>query len=136
MKKIVLSNVAEGTHTGNITKCADGAIPQKFLLGKLTTEGKIAVAGGKDTPIGVITDEAEAGEFVNIALLGANDTIKMTADGAISAGTIVVPAENGKIKALPAQSGTYLQIGVALHSAASGGIVECVSCLPVQYVKA
>ncbi len=137
MRKIILSNVAEGTHSGNITKNADDVISQKYLLGKLTTTGTIAVAGENDTPIGVITDEAtQAGEIVNVALLGASDTLKMVAGGAITAGSIIVPASDGKIQAIPEQAGTYLQIGIALNDAASDGFVECVSCLPVQHVVA
>lgn len=137
MRKIILSNIAEGTHAGNITKCAASAISQKYLLGKLAEDNKIAIADADDTPIGVITDEAaQAGEYVNVALLGASDTLKMTADGAISAGSIVIPAQGGKVKALPSTSGTYLQIGIALNSAVTGGIVECVSCVPVQNKKA
>lgn len=133
MRKIILSNIAEGTHAGNITKCASGAISQKYLLGKLAEDNKITIANAGDIPIGVITDEAaQAGEYVNVALLGANDTLKMTAEGAISAGSIVIPAQDGKVKALPSTSGTYLQVGIALNSAVAGGIVECVSCVPVQ----
>lgn len=137
MRKIILANVAEGTHAGNITKCANEAITKKYLLGKLTTDGKIAIAGENDTPIGVITDEAAgADEIVNVALLGSGDTLKMTAGGAITAGSIVVPAQGGKVRELPGEAGTYLQVGIALNSASSDGIVECVSCLPTQYVHA
>ncbi len=137
MKRLILSNIAEGTHAGNITKHAASAITQKYLLGKLQSNNKIAVSNSTDTPIGVITDEAaEADDIVNVALLGSNDTLKMTADGEIAAGAIVVTSDSGKVKELPTQSGTYLQVGMALNTATSGGIVECVSCVPVQLVRA
>ncbi len=137
MKKLILSNIAEGTHAGSITKHVASAITQKYLLGKLQSNDKITVSNSTDTPIGVITDEAaEADDIVNVALLGSNDTLKMTADGEITAGAIVVTSDSGKVKELPTQSGTYLQVGMALNSATSGGIVECVSCVPVQLVRA
>ena len=135
MKKLILSNGAEGTHAGNITKAAATPISQKYLLCKLNSEGAVTISGAADPPIGVATDEAEvAGDFVNVALLGASDTIKMLANTAISAGEIVVADSGGKVKALPAASGTYYQVGIALSAAGANGLVECVSCLPMRHV--
>jgi hypothetical protein len=135
MKKLILSNVAEGTHSGNITKMAEAAIAQKYLLCKLNQTGKVSVASGADCPIGVATDEAEvADDLVNIALLGACDTLKMVASEAISAGAIVVVDGGGKVAELPGDAGTYYQVGIALAPANADGIVECVSCLPIAHV--
>ncbi|MDR0595822.1 MAG: DUF2190 family protein [Puniceicoccales bacterium] len=137
MKKLILSNVAEGTHAGNITKVAAGPITQKYLLCKLDGgTGNVSIAGASDQPIGVATDEADANDFVNIALLGACDTVKMVASGAVQAGTIVIVDAGGKVRGLPVASGTYYQVGVALAGADTNGIVECVSCLPIKHVIA
>jgi hypothetical protein len=135
MRKLILSNVAEGTHAGNVTKVAEVAISQKYLLCKLNSSGNVSIAGGADCPIGVTTDEAEIGDFVNIALLGACDTVKMVTSGGISAGEIVVVDNGGKVKTFPSSTnGTYYQVGIALVPAVANGIVECVSCLPVKHV--
>ncbi|MDR0679727.1 MAG: DUF2190 family protein [Puniceicoccales bacterium] len=135
MKKLILSNVAEGTHAGNITKVAAEPITQKYLLCKLDGEtGNVSIASASNQPIGVATDEADANDFVNIALLGACDTIKMTTSGVVQAGTIVVADAGGKVKGLPAATGTYYQVGIALAKADANGIVECVSCLPIKHV--
>ncbi|MDR1255771.1 MAG: DUF2190 family protein [Puniceicoccales bacterium] len=135
MKKLILSNGAEGTHAGNITKAAETPIPQKYLLCKLNSDGTVAISGAADYPIGVATDEAEAaGDFVNVALLGASDTVKILASEAIPAGEIVVADSGGEVKALPAASGTYYQVGIALNAVNANKLVECVSCLPVQHV--
>ncbi|MDR2721078.1 MAG: hypothetical protein LBB15_02205 [Puniceicoccales bacterium] len=135
MKKLIMSNVAEGTHAGNITKVAAEAISQKYLLCKLNSTGKVSVADEADYPIGVVTDEVEqANDFVNVALLGACDTIKMIASESVSAGGIVVASTGGEVRELPEDVGTYYQVGVALTPANDGGIVECVSCLPIKHV--
>jgi hypothetical protein len=135
MKKLILSNVAEGTHAGNITKVAAGPITQKYLLCKLDGEtGNVSIASASDQPIGIATDEAEANDFVNIALLGACDTVKMTVASNVGAGAIIVADANGKVQELPAATGTYYQVGIALAKADANGIVECVSCLPIKHV--
>src|ERR1043165_577994 len=79
-KTVRLSNIAEGTHDGNITKAVDAAITERFLLAKVgSASDRVAVAGAADTPIGVITDEAAAAaELVNVALLGSSPgTLRM-----------------------------------------------------------
>jgi hypothetical protein len=137
MKKLILSNVAEGTHAGNITKAAAEVITRKYLLCGLNQDGKVSVAGGTDYPIGVVTDEAEqVGDFVNVALLGACDTVKMVASQSVSAGDVVVVGTGGKVKELPSTAGTYYQVGIALTPVNADGIVECVSCLPIKHVIA
>ncbi|MDR2436178.1 MAG: hypothetical protein LBD33_02620 [Puniceicoccales bacterium] len=135
MKKLTLSNVAEGTHAGNITKAAAEVITRKYLLCKLNQTGKVSIAGGTDCPIGVATDEVErVDDLVNVALLGACDTVKMVASETVSAGEIVVVGTGGKVKELPDTAGTYYQVGIALTPANADGIVECVSCLPIKHV--
>jgi hypothetical protein len=105
------------------------------LLCKLDQTGKISIANEEDCSIGVATDEVEqADDFVNVALLGACDTVKMVASGAVSAGEIVVVGDRGKVKNLPDTDGTYHQVGIALTPANADGIVECASCLPMKHV--
>jgi hypothetical protein len=119
-----LANVAEGRHAGNITKEADAAITERFLLGKIgSASNRVAVCGVADTPIGVITDEAEAeSDLVNVALLGARpSTVRMVASAAIAQGALLEPAANGRAQTLGAGAGTHHVVGRALDAAADAG---------------
>jgi hypothetical protein len=123
---IRLANIAEGTHDGNITKAADAAITERFLLGKIgSASDRVAVAGAADTPIGVITDEAAAtGDLVNVALLGARpSTVRMVASAAIVQGALLEPAASGRVQTLGAGAGTHHVVGRALDAASSAGDV-------------
>ncbi|MDR2628431.1 MAG: hypothetical protein LBC30_00290 [Puniceicoccales bacterium] len=145
MTQLILSNSAIGTHACNITKQAEEAIPTKYLLGKFGTQKTdVALCGLSDLPIGIITDETSAPtpggpkEIVNVALLGSPDTLQAVASTAITAGSILIPAGNGKIKPLPAPGAddqTYTMVGIALTSAtADGQVIEFMSCVPQQHV--
>ena len=128
-----LANIAEGTHEGgNITKAADAAISERFLLGKIgSATDRIAVCGASDTPIGVITDEAdEAEDLVNVTLFGAaKSTLKMVASGAISQGTLLEPAASGRVQSLGVGAGTHHVVGRALDTAsAAGDVIEVDPC--------
>ena len=123
---VLLANIAEGTHDGNITKAADAAITERFLLAKIgSASDRVAVAGAADTPIGVITDEAEAtGDLVNVALLGARgSTVRMVASGAITQGALLEPAASGRVQTLGAGVGTHHVVGRALDAASNAGDV-------------
>ncbi|MDR2603206.1 MAG: hypothetical protein LBC11_01435 [Puniceicoccales bacterium] len=145
MTQLILSNSAIGTHACNITKQAEEAIPIKYLLGKFGEQKTdVALCGLPDLPIGIITDEAAAPtpegtkEIVNIALLGSPNTLQAVASVAVAAGSIIIPAGNGKVKPLPAaitDDQTYIMIGIALTSAtADGQVIEFMSCVPQQHV--
>ncbi|MDR1528132.1 MAG: hypothetical protein LBS22_00905 [Puniceicoccales bacterium] len=145
MTQLILSNSAIGTHACNITKQAEGAIPTKYLLGKFGTQKTdVALCGLSDLPIGIITDEAAAPtpegskEIVNVALLGSPNTLQAIASTAVTAGSILIPAGNGKVKSLPAPTAndqTYTMIGIALTSATvDGQVIEFMSCVPQQHV--
>lgn len=129
---VLLANIAEGTHDGNITKAVDAAITERFLLGKIgSAADRVAVAGAADTPIGVITDEAAAvGDLVNVALLGARpSTVRMVASGAIAQGALVEPAANGRVQTLGGGAGTHHVVGRALDAAANAGdVIEVDPC--------
>lgn len=135
-----LANVGEGTHTGNITKLADAAITTRHLVVKIGTDAAhVALAGVSDIPLGVATDEPAAAEDpVNVALLGAGDsTLLGVASAAITAGDLLAPAASGKLRTLPATTGTYYIVGRAITAAgADGDTIEFVPSFPVQRVVA
>jgi hypothetical protein len=138
MTQLILSNSTIGSHSGNITKLAGESISSRHLLGKFgELESDVKICGAEDLPFGIITDEGSSGEIVNVALLGGPDTLFAVASEGICAGSILVPADGGKVKALPqptSSSATYNTIGIALTSTASGGgIIEFVSCVPQQH---
>lgn len=123
-RTVRLANIAEGTHEGNITKAADAAITQPHLLGKIgSAADRIAVCGAADTPVGVITDEAEAaGDLVNVALLGSSrGTLRMVASGIIAQGAFVEPAAGGQVQTLGSGAGTHHVVGRALDAAERRG---------------
>lgn len=128
-KLVYLANIAEGVHDGGqITKGADAAITERFLLGKVgSASDRVAVCGASDTPIGVITDEAAAaGDLVNVALLGSTSrTVRMVASGAISQGALLEPAASGRVQTLGGGAGTHHVVGRALDAAgAAGDVIE------------
>ncbi|MDR1414149.1 MAG: DUF2190 family protein [Puniceicoccales bacterium] len=138
MTQSTLSNL--GTHSCNITRQAEDAISRKYLLGKLDSSGqRIRVCDGSDFPIGIITDEAEAprdGEeaIVNVALLGSPTTLQAVASAPIEVGTLLVPADDGKVQPLPSDTGNYYVIGFALtRAAADDDLLEFMSCVPQMY---
>src|SRR5690606_24297183 len=121
-------NVAEGTHAGSLTKEADGEIGERHLLGKVgTAADRVDICGAADSPIGVITDEAEAaGDLVNVKLLGSSrGTALMVASGAISQGDLLEPAADGRVQTLGVSAGTHHVVGRALDEAtAAGQVIE------------
>ena len=127
--RVLLANIAEGIYpTGNITKKADAAVSTKYLLCKIGSDADhIATCGSADTPIGVMTDEAEAAEdLLNVFLLGSGaGTTKMIASAAILQGALLEPAANGKVQTLGGGVGTHHVVGKALNAAsADGDVIE------------
>lgn len=120
---IVFSNVADGTHSGNITRILENTFTSSHLLAKQGTSANLVdVCSALDLPIGTITDEGAASDAVNLALLGsASSTLTMVASEAISAGTHVYAAAAGKVSTLPVAAGTYYRVGVALTDATGDG---------------
>lgn len=133
-----LANVAEGTHTSSATRLADAALTTRNLLVKIGSDAAhVAVCGVSDIPLGLATDEpAAAEEPVNVELLGATGrTLLGVASASISAGSLLVAAANGKLRALPGTSGTYYIIGRALGAASNDGdVIAFVPSFPVQRV--
>lgn len=130
---IIFSNIAGETHRSHITYRAGEAIT-RYRLVKLSPDGTaVSVAGAADRPIGLSTDEAASGENLDIALLSSSDTLTARAGGSLQTGDILVPATEGRVKALPTTAGSYSQIGIALRPAVSDALVEIMPCVPCPY---
>ncbi len=136
MNEPILSNIAEGTHAGNVTRVLEAAVTTRYLLARTGTgTDGILVATATNLPLGVITDEGAIGDAVNVALLGSADSTRLVvANGNISAGALIVASTAGKVVALPSAPGTYYIVGQAISDAANGGLVEFDPCVPIQRV--
>jgi hypothetical protein len=135
----VLSNIAEGTHDGVITKLADAAITTRYLLVKFGSDvDHIAVlAADDDLPLGPCEDEPAAAEDpVAVPLLGCVPrTVKLVASEAIDYGDEVFAVAGGKVQDTPVAKGTYYRVGRAIQTVTTDGdIVECIPYTPTQYV--
>lgn len=86
------------------------------------TAGKLALAGATDVAVGVTTQASAAdGDKINVRLLNAQGTIKMTAGAAIAQFAEVWAGANGKLAA--AAGGGALRLGIALEAASGDGSV-------------
>ncbi|MBR4598103.1 MAG: hypothetical protein IKO42_06895 [Opitutales bacterium] len=122
LKKHAFCNIAEGTHSGRITRSAGENIESANLIVK-ASEGGIAVADAADAPLGVCSDCGEKGEILDVVLPGcAESSVICIASGSVSEGDILYTANGGKVSASIAP-GCH-KVGVALSSASGGGVVE------------
>jgi len=82
--------------------------------------GKAAVAGAGDVPIGVVVATVSQNKQATILVSGV---AKVTAGGAITAGTAVKATTNGKVVAVDWGGGDTadLVLGIALTSASDDG---------------
>lgn len=124
--------IADGTHTGAITRLCDAELTAANLLLKQGSDGDhVAVtAAVTDVPLGhnrAATDAAE--DPVGVLLIGKGGTKLGVASGAVAAGDRLTPAANGKVAAYV--SGAAVKIGRALTDAADGEPVEYLDCEPV-----
>lgn len=130
----ILSNEALGTHEDNITKCAKVALkPYRLVVLDQSDSDKVAYADKDTLPFGITTDEANVEEDVNVALLGCSSTLKITAEGAIQAGDLLIPGAEGKVASMPTAEGAYTCVGIALSGAAQNEPVEVLTSIPSQY---
>lgn len=131
----ILSNISEGTHENAITKVASVAINQRHLLVAFDSENqdKIKICTSTDIPFGIVSDEANVGDVVNVDLLGCSYTIKILAQDKIVAGDLISVGNDGKIVPMPTDSGTYACIGIALSGGSAGSCVEVLTSIPSQY---
>jgi len=133
----VFANVAAGVHEGGITKTLEQAAASRHLLGKAgSASDEVDLCGASDRPMGVITDEGDAGDPVNISLLGvSNSTQLMVASEPITAGSPVYTAANGQVQNQPTVTGDYYLVGFALTAAASAGEQIEVQATAPRHVK-
>jgi hypothetical protein len=135
--RLIAGNIAEGTHSGALTKLTDAAITTRHLLHRRgSDDSHIALCGASDTlpPLGPVADEATgAEEPVAVQLLGKGATKRMVASEAITVGDEVWTAANGKVQDRSATTGTYWIVGTALTAAgADGDIIEVQDCAPLR----
>lgn len=132
------ANSVIGTHRGSLTRLTDAAISTRYLLGTNGSDAShVAICGASTVPLGVIADESSAAEDpVEVELLGsAGSTVRMVANGAISAGNLVYTAASGMVGTLSATAGTYYCVGVALSaSTVSGSVIEVDPCVAHRVV--
>ena len=124
-KEIILCNVGTGTHDGTLTLRATAPIAAHTAI-RITTEGEASPYNDESTePHAISLDEATTGEYLAVALLGAApSTLKILCSANVSAGTAVYLDDDGKGKSEPSAPGSYYQIGLALHAANAGELVE------------
>ncbi|MGF1485419.1 MAG: capsid cement protein [Opitutales bacterium] len=136
MNEPILSNIAEGTHAGNVTRTLEAVTTERYQVARQGSAAKGLLLGNTSAiPIGIITDEGTIGDSVNLALLGsASSSLLAVAGGTINAGDYIVSAASGRVGSLPSGSGTFYILGQALSDAASGQLVEFDPCVPVQRV--
>jgi len=119
----VFANIAVGTHAGQFTRTLEATASSRYLLGKEGTAAhEVDICGAADRPLGVITDEGTAGDLVNVALPGsASNTVLMVASEAITVGSAVYTAPNGKVQGEPSSGGIYYEVGHALTPTSGDG---------------
>lgn len=108
------------------TFIADGAIEQYRLVRLSAGSGtNVVQAGAEDEPIGIAyQDDVALGETVNVRLLNAPGSVKLSAAGAFAIRDRLYPAADGQVDDTPASAGK--SIGIALVAAtAANDIVEC-----------
>jgi len=85
-------------------------------------------ATATDVPLGTVAgmdNTGASGETGSVRCIKQGGTHKVVAAGAITAGADIYAADDGKVQALPATSGTYRRLGFALQAAsADGSIIE------------
>ena len=92
----------------------------------------LKVSGGTNA-LGVITDGGAAES--DVAILGTfAGTLRGKASGTIAVGNELVVDSAGKVKALPATSGTYTVVGIALEAAVADELVEFAPLTPAATV--
>lgn len=118
-KRAEFTNIAEGTHDGNITKKTDAAIATRYLLVEIGSDADhVSVCNAiADKPLGVCTDEAGAAEeLVNVALLGCSKrTLLCVSGAAIAQGAYLATTAAGKAQTAVS---TQFIFGRALQAAA------------------
>ena len=132
-KSKTVSNSAEGTHSGRITRVLESDVTQRGLLVKVGIKpGSVTLCGDGERPIGVALSAGRIGDPIAIGLLGcASTTYLMVAQAAINEGDELYSGPAGRVQPTNSKPGAFWRIGVALSSArCNGSSVEVDPCLP------
>ncbi len=123
------------------TFLGDNQFTARYLLCKPGSDAShIDICSSSDIPLGVVPDmtpTTDGGSDLSYPLpvnfLGlCEKTERMVASGIIAVGAFVVPDNSGKVKTLPATTGTYYICGRAkTASAANNDLIEVVPCFPI-----
>jgi len=122
------------TRTGEISVTAGENLTGKLnLLAKIANDGGDAIAllptANADLALFVIVDDNVAGELVGLLPLCPNQNVRVTLKGTCNPGDVLVnadvatPADIGKVRVLPATTGTYRGILIAEESGIDGQTV-------------
>jgi len=131
------AEIGEGTHENTTTKFSAVAITTRHLLYKFdpndATTKQLVVCGAGDRAIFVVPDECSTTDLNNqspapieaIMLGSTNNSVRMVAAGAITAGSIVYPAASGQINTYVGlgSTGTNFPCGIAITSSTVAGQV-------------
>ncbi len=137
---LALGNAALTMPVCTDTKLADEAIGRYKLTRFGTDANHIALCDGTEIPLGFTRDASASAAEESIAheLLGLSHKATLgTASGAIIAGSLVCPGDNGTLRDITILSGATVYVcGRALTAAATTGEFVWVPFAPVQRVIA
>lgn len=133
-KRIIMSNTARGRHKNSyLSLKASADFNQKYCFvafhadaGCIQLVNTNRVADG-NAAIGIITDEAKTGEYLNVQVLNSNSgtCLVRTAEDIIQ-GSAITSNNAGLARPVQGLAGgnTYFAYGVALHNASAGELLE------------
>lgn len=104
-----------------------------YRLVRFDADGKVTYADAdarESTAIGVALLAASAGTLAPIRFPSAG-SMPCIASGAISAGAVVVQADDGKVQSAPVVAGVYRQVGIALETVTTDG--DQIAVMPVGF---
>jgi len=133
--EIIFSNSqATGTHKGTLTKYADAPLAARRLVTFGKNSDSVKVCGIADTPFGCTLQDSDIpGEPITVILLGvSSQTVRLQAAQNISAGNLLVCAEEGKVKPFTKTPGTYWVVGLSLTVAQTGELAEVATTVPYE----
>lgn len=133
-KRIIVSNTSIGRHKhGCLSLKASADFNQKYCFvafhadaGCIQLVNTNRVADG-NAAIGVITDEAKAGEYLNVDILNSNSgTCLIRTAEDILQGQAITSNNAGLARPIQGLAGgnSYFAYGVALHNASAGELLE------------
>lgn len=110
---VALANTVNVIPGHSETLIADEAIPRNSIVKTGTDADHAGVCDAADIPLGFTRDsEAGIGEPITFAHFGSQGFEYLYSDGAEALGDLLVPANNGALRKLPAVAGTYYVVGV------------------------